>query len=74
MANNHAVSGRVDFTKSIDLSAVKGKTALITGGASGIGAGTVKALAAAGAHVTIADINAELGEELTAELKEAGYR
>lgn len=44
--------------------------ALVSGGASGLGAATVRRLHAAGAHVTIADLNAEKGEELAAELGE----
>jgi 2-hydroxycyclohexanecarboxyl-CoA dehydrogenase len=46
-----------------------GKTALVTGGASGIGKATVLELARCGARVICADINAEKGAELT---KEAG--
>jgi 3-hydroxyacyl-CoA dehydrogenase / 3-hydroxy-2-methylbutyryl-CoA dehydrogenase len=43
-------------------------TFLITGGASGLGAGTARRLAAAGANVFIADVNAAVGEALSAEL------
>lgn len=46
-----------------------GKTAMVTGGASGIGKATVLELARCGAHVICADINAEKGAELA---KEAG--
>ena len=46
-----------------------GKTALVTGGASGIGRATVLELVRCGAHVICADINAELGAEVA---KEAG--
>lgn len=46
----------------------KGKVALVTGGASGLGAATVRALVGAGAKVVIADKNAELGEALAREL------
>ena len=46
-----------------------GKTALVTGGASGIGKATVLKLANNGARVICADINAEKGAEL---VKEAG--
>jgi 3-hydroxybutyrate dehydrogenase len=45
-----------------------GRTALVTGGASGIGAATARALAAAGAHVTIADINGEAAGVVAAEI------
>jgi 3-hydroxyacyl-CoA dehydrogenase / 3-hydroxy-2-methylbutyryl-CoA dehydrogenase len=42
--------------------------AIVAGGASGLGAATVRALHEAGALVVIADLNAELGEELASEL------
>ncbi|MBR0565316.1 3-hydroxyacyl-CoA dehydrogenase [Azoarcus sp. L1K30] len=41
---------------------------LVTGGASGLGAATVRALHAGGASVVIADLNADAGEALAAEL------
>jgi NAD(P)-dependent dehydrogenase (short-subunit alcohol dehydrogenase family) len=43
-------------------------SALVAGGASGLGAATVRRLHAAGAAVTIADVNAEKAEALAAEL------
>jgi 3-hydroxyacyl-CoA dehydrogenase / 3-hydroxy-2-methylbutyryl-CoA dehydrogenase len=46
----------------------RGAGALVAGGASGLGAATARALAAAGAAVTIADLNAEKGEALAAEI------
>jgi 3-hydroxyacyl-CoA dehydrogenase / 3-hydroxy-2-methylbutyryl-CoA dehydrogenase len=49
---------------------IDGSGALVAGGASGLGAATVRRLHAAGAIVTIADVNAERGEALAAELGE----
>jgi len=45
-------------------------SALVAGGASGLGAATARRLHAAGATVTIADLNAERGAALAAELGE----
>ncbi|GAA2383642.1 SDR family NAD(P)-dependent oxidoreductase [Dactylosporangium salmoneum] len=45
-----------------------GRRAVVTGGASGIGVETARALAAAGAEVTIAVRNAEAGERTAADL------
>jgi NAD(P)-dependent dehydrogenase (short-subunit alcohol dehydrogenase family) len=47
---------------------IEGARALVCGGASGLGAATARRLAAGGAHVTIADVNAEAGEPLATEL------
>src|SRR5687768_15904676 len=47
---------------------IKGAAALVAGGASGLGAATVRRLTAAGAEVTIVDRNADLGEALAKEL------
>jgi NAD(P)-dependent dehydrogenase (short-subunit alcohol dehydrogenase family) len=45
-----------------------GVAALVTGGASGLGAATVRRLASAGAHVVIADLQDDKGEALAAEV------
>lgn len=45
-----------------------GRTALITGAASGIGAACARSFAAAGAHVTVADLDAAGAEALAAEI------
>ena len=47
-----------------------GKTAIVTGGATLIGAAVVRGFRAAGANVAVADIDAEAGERLAAELGE----
>jgi NAD(P)-dependent dehydrogenase (short-subunit alcohol dehydrogenase family) len=47
---------------------IPGRAALVAGGASGLGAATARALTAAGARVVIADLDAEKGEALAAEL------
>ena len=47
---------------------MEGIGALVAGGASGLGEATARTLAAAGASVVIADLNAEKGEALAAEL------
>lgn len=47
---------------------VAGKTFLITGGGSGLGAACSRRLVAAGANVVIADLNDELARALAAEL------
>jgi NAD(P)-dependent dehydrogenase (short-subunit alcohol dehydrogenase family) len=42
--------------------------AIVTGGASGLGEGTARMLAAAGAKVAILDMNAERGEAVAREI------
>lgn len=48
------------------------KVALVTGGASGIGRATADRLAAEGAQVIIADVNAERGHRTVSQIEEAG--
>ena len=55
---------------TIDLS---GKTAIITGGGSGIGAGIARTFGALGANLVIGDIEMETARPVAAELEGAGY-
>jgi NAD(P)-dependent dehydrogenase (short-subunit alcohol dehydrogenase family) len=47
---------------------INGASAIVTGGASGIGAAAARQLAARGARVVIADLQAERGAELADEI------
>lgn len=47
---------------------LQGKTAIVTGGASGFGAGIVRKFAAEGAKVLVADLNMALAEEIAGEV------
>ena len=47
---------------------INGASAIVTGGASGIGAASARQLAAKGAQVVVADLNAERGQELAKEI------
>lgn len=51
---------------------LRGKTAIITGGATGIGAGFVRAFANQGTHVTFLDINKDAGTALAQEINALG--
>ena len=50
-----------------------GKTALITGGASGIGLAIGRRLAESGMKIALADIETPILEEAVSELKELNY-
>ena len=50
-----------------------GKTAIVTGGASGFGAGIVQKFLSEGARVMIADINGDAADTLAAECGEAAF-
>ncbi len=52
---------------------IKGRSALVTGAASGIGLAYAEAMAEAGAMVTLTDIDGEGAEREAARLREAGH-
>jgi NAD(P)-dependent dehydrogenase (short-subunit alcohol dehydrogenase family) len=56
------------------MDSLKGKTAIISGGATGMGAASARLFAAEGAAVGVIDRNMDAGEALVAELKAAGHR
>ncbi len=60
-----AHSTAAEVVASLDLS---GKQAIVTGGASGIGVETARALAGAGADVTLAVRNQQTGADIAAEI------
>ncbi|CZT15198.1 related to short-chain alcohol dehydrogenase [Ramularia collo-cygni] len=64
----HFPSVPVDCNVDFDSSALAGKTAVVTGGASGLGLAFVKALVKAGVSVCFGDLNASEGQKLEKEL------
>jgi len=60
------------ITTQIDLSKLKGKTAIVTGGASGLGLATAEKWAANGAYVTIADVNDAQGKDAVGKITSSG--
>ena len=73
LVNKIRQSPPVDLSIPYDSAWLKGKTILITGGASGFGAGFVRKWAANGATVVIGDINVQKGDSLVRDVqKETG--
>lgn len=76
VAAKHSVVDKVrqspplDDMITYDEAWIKNKTVLITGGASGFGAGFLKRWAAAGATVIVGDVNVQKGEKIIEEVRE----
>ncbi|KAF4311520.1 hypothetical protein GTA08_BOTSDO12779 [Botryosphaeria dothidea] len=66
--NGSSTTNTTTTKPPVDLSSLQGKGVLVTGGATGPGAALVRALADAGAYVTIADDNAIAGQRLMLDL------
>ncbi|PMD32237.1 short chain dehydrogenase/reductase-like protein [Hyaloscypha variabilis F] len=62
-------SPRIEIGTPFDTSSLEGKTILITGGASGFGAGFAKRWAESGATIIIGDIDSTQGKALVDELR-----
>jgi 2-keto-3-deoxy-L-fuconate dehydrogenase len=71
MAASAAALHNLECVMAMEAFGLDGKIALVTGGASGIGAATCKELARAGANVIVADINFEAAQSLAGELESA---
>jgi len=56
----------------MDIPSLKGKVAIVTGAAMGMGAATAKLFAEAGASVVAADVNRDLGEQVVADIVDKG--
>ncbi|EXJ73105.1 uncharacterized protein A1O5_04254 [Cladophialophora psammophila CBS 110553] len=64
-------SGPVDIARPINHDNIRGKTIVITGGASGFGAACLQEWASHGANVIIGDINEKAGTELVARIRQS---
>ena len=64
---------KFSYMKINEATNLSGKTAIVTGGAMGIGLGIAKRLAEAGANVVIADLNQEAGVKEVSELAEQSF-
>src|SRR5690348_5540082 len=63
------LSTPVDTSLPYDAARIKGKTAVITGGAQGLGSAFARHWAALGANVMVGDIDDKVGEAFVAELR-----
>lgn len=69
--SNLLASQEVDTTAPIPLESLKGRTVVITGGASGIGASIAIKVAENGGQAIIGDVNKNLAEEFVAYIRQS---
>jgi NAD(P)-dependent dehydrogenase (short-subunit alcohol dehydrogenase family) len=62
----------IPLSRTLDLFDLTGRSALVTGASGALGAAASRALAGAGAHVTLAAGNAEAAEDVRAEIVGTG--
>jgi len=65
--DNALANVKEDFARE-EAMQLKDQAAIVTGGASGLGAATARRLAAGGAKVAVCDLNAKLAESVAAEI------
>jgi NAD(P)-dependent dehydrogenase (short-subunit alcohol dehydrogenase family) len=74
-ASNAITSAAYDSAETeVTMESFAGKTAVVTGGGSGIGRGLCLAFAREGANVVVADIEQDAAESVAAEARESGVR
>lgn len=66
----YRVTGPVDCDVDFDTASLAGKTAIVTGGANGIGEAYVRALLTAGCFVCVGDLDAVGGNKLSSEFSD----
>lgn len=69
----HKTVEHLPSLSDVFVTGLKGKTAIVTGGATGLGYNVVNRLAEAGANVVIASRNHEKGKNAENEFREKGY-
>jgi len=69
-----SMSTRIEFNQpQLDVSSLKGRSILITGGAAGIGLACATKIAEAGALITIADLQEDAGQQVARDLASKGH-
>jgi NAD(P)-dependent dehydrogenase (short-subunit alcohol dehydrogenase family) len=69
----YSYTGPVDCEVAIDASNLRGKTAIVTGGANGLGEAYTRALLGAGVTVCVGDLDTARGEQLEQEFSNVKF-